>query len=188
MIGVITEDNFFFNGTLKENISWNVHNFDEFQADLFAQELQIEEDLENYKEHGLDSKIASVEGAVNSELNKKIALLRILCLKPKIVIIKDTPSFLGERSIVQIIENHIPDCTIIKISKQIEVSFDMDRIVRMENLKIIEEGYKNDLINMSVSGIGKMLRESNIDNYLYSNMASVSPRKYKSRASMIGFG
>ena len=77
----------------------------------------------------MDSKIESVEGTINSELNKKIALLRILCLKPKIVIIKDTPSFLGERSIVQIIENHIPNCTVIKLSKQIEVSFDMDRIV-----------------------------------------------------------
>lgn len=75
--------------------------------------------------------IETVEGTVNSELNKKIALLRILCLKPKIVIIKDTPSFLGERSIVQIIENHIPNCTIIKISNKIEVSFDMDRVVYM---------------------------------------------------------
>ncbi len=72
-----------------------------------------------------------MEGNINSELNKKIALLRILCLKPKIVIIKDTPSFLGERSIVQIIENHIPNCTIIKISNKIEVCFDMDRIVYM---------------------------------------------------------
>jgi hypothetical protein len=33
-----------------------------------------------------------------------------------------------------------------------------------------------------------MLKDSNIDGYLYANMASVSPRKYKSRASMIGFG
>ena len=188
MVGVITEDNFFFNGTLKENISWNIPNFDDFQADLFAQELQIEEDLENYKENKLESKIESVEGAVNSELNKKIALLRILCLKPKVVIIKDTPSFLGERSIVQIIENHIPNCTIIKISKQIEVSFDMNRIVMMENLKVKEDGPKHELMNHPMSPIGKLLRDSNIDGYLYSNMASVSPRKYKSRASMIGFG
>lgn len=131
LIGVISEDNFFRNGTLKENVSWNVPHFDEFQADLFARELQIDEDLENYKEDRLNSKISSVEGTVNSELNKKIALLRILCLKPKIVVIKNTPSFLGERSIVQVIENHIPNCTIVKISNKIEVSFDMDRIVFM---------------------------------------------------------
>ena len=120
-------------------------------------------------------------------MNKKIALLRILCLKPKVVIIKDTPSFLGERSIVQIIENHIPNCTIIKISKQIEVSFDMNRIVMMENLKIKEEGSKASFLNLPTSTVGQLLKDSNIDGYLYSNMASVSPRKYKSRASMIGF-
>lgn len=28
MIGVISEDNFFINGTLKDNIAWNVPNFD----------------------------------------------------------------------------------------------------------------------------------------------------------------
>lgn len=88
---------------------------------------------------------------------------------------------------VQIIENHIPNCTIIKISKQIEVSFDMDRIVYMENLNLKEQGTKNNLINLSMSIIGKLLRDSNIDGYLYSNMASVSPRKYKSRATMIGY-
>lgn len=89
---------------------------------------------------------------------------------------------------VQIIENHIPKCTIIKLSKQIEVSFDMDRIVMMENLSIKEQGHKSNLMSLSVSTIGQLLRESNIDGYLYSNMASVSPRKYKSRSSMIGFG
>lgn len=66
MIGVISEDNFFINGTLKDNIAWNVPHFDEFQADLFAQELQIEEDLENYRENRLNSVIESVEGTVNS--------------------------------------------------------------------------------------------------------------------------
>lgn len=38
-----------------------------------------------------------------------------------------------------------------------------------------------------LSTIGKMLKDSNIEGYLYMNMASVSPRKYKSRSSVIGF-
>jgi hypothetical protein len=63
----------------------------------------------------------------------------------------------------------------------------MDRIVLMENMMLKEQGTKNNMINLSFSVIGRMLRDSNIDGYLYSNMASVSPRKYKSRASMIGF-
>jgi len=86
---------------------------------------------------------------------------------------------------VQIIKNHISDCTIIKISNKIEVSFDMDRIVNMENLNILSQGNKDHLMNNPQSSLGRMLRDSNIDGYLYTNMASVSPSKYKSRAGMI---
>jgi len=50
-----------------------------------------------------------------------------------------------------------------------------------------EQGLKNDLLNIPLSQIGKMLKDSNIDGYLYTNMASVSPRKYKSRSSLIGY-
>ena len=64
----------------------------------------------------------------------------------------------------------------------------MDRIVYMENIKLKQQGHKNNMLNVPMSLIGKMLRDSNIDGYLYTNMACVSPRKYKSRASMIGFG
>jgi ABC-type bacteriocin/lantibiotic exporter with double-glycine peptidase domain len=99
-----------------------------------------------------------VDGTVNSELSKKIALLRILCVKPKIIVIKNTPSFLGERSIVKIIETHLSGCTIIKISNKIEVSFDMDRVVCMENLKIKEQGRKEELLNLPMSVIGRLLR------------------------------
>jgi len=37
------------NGTVKDNVAWNVPHFDDFQADLFAKELQLDEDLENYR-------------------------------------------------------------------------------------------------------------------------------------------
>lgn len=57
----------------------------------------------------------------------------------------------------------------------------------MENLKVIEQGFKKDLFNNLDSDIGKLLSSSNIEGYLYMNMASVSPRKYKSRASVVGF-
>ena len=52
----------------------------------------------------------------------------------------------------------------------------------------MSQGNKVQLLHDPVSPLGKMLKDSNIDGYLYANMASVSPRKYKSRASMIGFG
>lgn len=56
----------------------------------------------------------------------------------------------------------------------------------MENLNILSQGNKGQLMNDPQSPLGRMLRDSNIDGYLYTNMASVSPRKYKCRSTMIG--
>jgi ABC-type bacteriocin/lantibiotic exporter with double-glycine peptidase domain len=49
LVGVITSNNFFVNGTLKENVSWKVPDFDDVEADKMARELQMEEDLRNYR-------------------------------------------------------------------------------------------------------------------------------------------
>jgi hypothetical protein len=52
-------------------------------------------------------------------LTKKLAIIRILLNKCKIVILKDTSAFVGSISIVDILKKYIPECTIIKISNKI---------------------------------------------------------------------
>lgn len=71
-------------------------------------------------------------------MTKKFAILRILLYRCKIVIIKDTTSFVGTVSIVDLIRKYIPDCTIIKINASIEASLDAERIIAMENSVILE--------------------------------------------------
>ena len=58
----------------------------------------------------------------------------------------------------------------------------MDRIVLMEGLQIKDEGRRDSLVSLTPSIIGRELRESNIDWYLYSNRASVTPRVDRSRS------
>jgi len=42
-----------------------------------------------------------------------------LLRKPKIVIIKDTPPFIGKWSIVELLNTYNPGCTIIKITNNL---------------------------------------------------------------------
>lgn len=74
---------------------------------------------------------------MNYEITKKFALLRILLYKSKIVIIKDTPSFVGSISIVDLLRKHNPECTIIKIDNRIESAYGANRIIHMENSIIL---------------------------------------------------
>ncbi len=55
----------------------------------------MDEDLRDFDELKLDCPISFSDVQTNSELNKKIAVLRTLIKKPKIVILKNTSSFIG---------------------------------------------------------------------------------------------
>jgi ABC-type uncharacterized transport system fused permease/ATPase subunit len=52
-------------------------------------------------------------------LIKKIAVLRILLRKPKIIIIKDTDEYIETINIIRLLKEEIPNVTVIKISNHL---------------------------------------------------------------------
>lgn len=83
----------------------------------------------------------------NSEgLSKKIAVVRLILHKAKIVIIFDTSPFVGKWSIVDLLKKYNPGCTIIKITNSLEVAYDMERVVLLEHMKVVEEGHPKVLV------------------------------------------
>ena len=140
--------------------------------DEYIKLLKIDEDIEDYDLNGLESAIFYENSKVNYELTKKFAILRILLNRCKIVIIKDTSSFVGSISIVELLRKYIPDCTIIKINSSIDAALDVDRIISMQNSVILEEGSPQQLSMKPTSVIGNMLKDLNIEDYLFKNKCS----------------
>ena len=91
---------------------------------------------------GLDAPIKFEGNKVNNEITRKFALLRIFLRKCKIVFIKDVPPFIGKRSIVAMLEEKLPNCTIVKLSNKIESALDVDRILDVRENRIIEDKFK----------------------------------------------
>jgi|JI9StandDraft_2_1071091.scaffolds.fasta_scaffold2002123_1 ABC-type uncharacterized transport system fused permease/ATPase subunit len=52
-------------------------------------------------------------------LIKKVAVLRILLRKPKVIIIKDTDEHIDNINIIQLLKEEIPNVTVIKISNHL---------------------------------------------------------------------
>ena len=98
--------------------------------------------------------------------------MRILLNRCKIIIIKDTTAFVGSLSIVDLLKRYIPECTIIKISSKIESAFGVDRVVYMENSVILEEGSPSHLMTKPTSVVGNMMKDLNMDDYLFKNQCS----------------
>lgn len=104
---------------------------------------------------------------IKSGLIKKVAVLRVLLRRPKIVVIKDTDEYIETISIVELLKQEIPDVTIIKISNFLEASLDVTRIVSMENMEILEDGHPADIKAHSKSKLADDLRDVNYESYNY---------------------
>ena len=125
----------------------------------------------------LDAKL-NAEHRSTSSLIKKIALLRILLRKPDVVIMKDMEEFIDGVYVTEMLKQELPKVTIIKISRSIEQSFDVDRIIALEKLELQEEGTPEELKNNPVSRVGKELKEINLKSYAFSKKVS---KKIKAR-------
>lgn len=187
MVGVILHENFFLSGTLKENIAWRVPHFNDEEALSLAKEIGMQDNLKKFDKEGLSTNIQEIDEDLGSGLSKKLALLRILIRKPKIVIIKDTPPFVGRWSIVDLLRKHNPKCTIIKITNSLEVAYDADRVLLLDKLRIVEEGSPKKLQTDKLSKIGEMLRSCNEQAYIYRNRVSVLPQNKKEQLKISKF-
>lgn len=72
----------------------------------------------------------------------------------KIVIIMDTPAFVGNWSIVQLLKKYNKGCTIIKITNSMNMAYDSDRVVLLEHMKVVEDGDPKILAEDRLSRIG----------------------------------
>ena len=165
------EENFFFAGTIKDNINWRLPDFNYQEAQKYAYRLKIYKDYPMLRHDILSAKLKPEQSAASS-LIRKVAILRILLRKPPVVIIKDCDEFVDSIYITELLREEIPFVTIIKLSRQIEHSFDADRIIAMDNLKIIEEGVPDDLKEDPESKIGKEIMNINLKSYTFMKKVS----------------
>ena len=170
-------ENFVPKESLMEHLRWRNQNFDEKLCMELASLLSFEEDIAEFGLYGLDSAISSDEQE-SVELGKKIAVLRVLSHKARIVVIKDTSPFIGNWSIVELLQRYNPGCTIIKITNTLEVAYDCQRIIYLEKLRLREDNSPGKLVHDRLSKVGEMLRFCNEETYIFRNKAALLKRKH----------
>jgi hypothetical protein len=74
-------------------VSWRVYNFDEEEAAKYARMLKIDKHFVVPNGDILSIILNNEATKINSHVVKKIAVLRILIRKPKIIIMKDTDEY-----------------------------------------------------------------------------------------------
>ena len=164
-IGLILQDTFIFQGTIRENISILEKEVSDIEIEIASKAAGIYEEIQEFPE-GLDSFITSGGTNLSGGQKQRIAIARTLIDNNTFMVFDDSLSKLDENTKKDILENLI--CInkgVILISHDIEVAKASDKVIFIENHdnviqstheKLIEENEKyRQMMEVSRNTLGE---------------------------------
>ena len=149
-ISEVFQDNFLFSGTIRENILIGKPNatIDEINDVIVASHL--DEFVESLPDK-LDTNIGENGTSLSGGQRQRLAIARAMIKNAPIVILDEATSALDNKSekIVQrALDNLMKNKTVFVIAHRLSTIFNADKILVIENGKIVEQGTHEDLINI----------------------------------------
>lgn len=145
----ITQDNFLFSTTLRENISLFKEGYDEEDIIKSTKQAKMKEEIDEM-ENGIDTIIGERGVDLSGGQKQRVVISRAFLQASNIVIFDDTFSALDNKTEEQVlnnVRNLTKGKTCIIISNRISDVKDADEIIVLEEGKIIQKGDHQNLIN-----------------------------------------
>ncbi len=160
LIGMVSQDTFIFNGTIKDNIIFGLENVSEDKLIEASKHANAHGFIE-----GFPSKYDTVVGDKGLKLSggqrQRIAIARAILRDPKILILDEATSSLdyhSEVTVQQALNTVSKNRTVVVIAHRLSTIINADKIVVLDRFKIADQGTHAELI--SRKGIYKSLYES----------------------------
>lgn len=144
----ITQDNFLFSSTLRDNISLFKDEYEDDEIKESTQKAIVYEDIEKMPK-GINTIIGERGGDLSGGQKQRVAISRAFLKNSRILIFDDTFSALDNRTSEKLIENikeMSKEKTCIIISNKISDVKHSDKIIVLDNGRIVEKGKHDELI------------------------------------------
>tara|TARA_B100000809_G_scaffold84591_1_gene83086 strand:+ start:1768 stop:3504 length:1737 start_codon:yes stop_codon:yes gene_type:complete len=147
-LGVVLQDDFLFEGTIKENILFPRPNASDKQLQEAVQAAYVYEFTDKFDE-GLDTMIGERGVKLSGGQRQRIAIARAVLANPRILILDEATSNLDNES-EAMIQNSLAELmkgrTTIVIAHRLSTIRQADQILVIEEGKIAEQGKHDELI------------------------------------------
>lgn len=157
-IGVVFQDNFLFEGTIRENIMLGDENATEEQLRRAIKLAYLDEFLSTLKD-GVDTQIGERGVLLSGGQRQRVAIARAFLKNAPILVLDEATSALDNKSeavVQKAIENLMHDKTVFVIAHRLSTIRNATKIVVVNDGQIVESGTHDDLLKVEC-GAYKML-------------------------------
>ncbi|MEQ6356161.1 ABC transporter ATP-binding protein [Lysinibacillus sp. M3] len=148
-IGIVQQDVFLFDGTIRENIAYGNLNASEEDIWFAAQRAQLTDVIKALPD-GMDTLIGERGVKLSGGQKQRLSIARIFLKNPKVLILDEATSALDtetEQAIQQALNELAIGRTTLVIAHRLATIKDADRIVVVSKKGIIEEGTHEQLMD-----------------------------------------
>jgi ATP-binding cassette subfamily B protein len=150
-ISYVPQDVFLFSETVRNNIRFGMNEATDEEVITAAKQASIHTEIEKFQ-HGYDTLIGERGVTLSGGQKQRISIARAMIKDPKIVIFDDCLSAVDARTEHEIIGNlyrFLQNKTAIIITHRIFALFDFDKIIVLDDGKIIEQGTHTQLLSLN---------------------------------------
>lgn len=150
-VAVVLQKNVLFSGTIKENLRWGDENATDEEVERVCKLAEADGFIREMPD-GYDTYIEQGGTNVSGGQKQRLCIARALIKKPKILILDDSTSAVDTKTdalIRKAFREEIPDTTKFIIAQRISSVQDADRIIVMEDGKIVNMGTHSELLESS---------------------------------------
>lgn len=147
-VGMVLQKNVLFSGTITENLKWGDENASHEQIVEYAKSAQANDFIHSFPD-GYETQLGQGGVNISGGQKQRLCIARALLKKPKILILDDSTSAVDTATEAKIRESFatdLKDTTKIIIAQRITSVMNADKIIVLDNGKIVGMGDHETLL------------------------------------------
>jgi ATP-binding cassette, subfamily B, multidrug efflux pump len=148
-IGIVPQDAFLFSDSIKNNIKFGKENATDDEVIAAAKSAVVHDNIEGFNK-GYDTILGERGITLSGGQKQRVSIARAIIKNPEILLFDDCLSAVDTETEEAILNNLFEICkdkTTIIVSHRVSSAKNADKIIILENGKIIQQGSHNQLIN-----------------------------------------